>query len=159
MFSPVIQVTRMATHPQTLPLKKGELRVPPNVHVAAEEYAMHLDTAYWGGNADAYYPQRWLEKDEKTGTERFGGPAKGVSYLPWLSGPRKYSGAKFSQVEFCCVIGTLLSQYQVEPLIIGNETKKEAHNRLIGSIMESEFRATPKPTRPEEIGVKLNKRD
>jgi cytochrome P450 len=70
---------------------------------------------YWGSDALAFRPSRWIIADEKTGSEALM-TAKQGTFMPWASGPGVCPGMKFAQVEFAAVLSVLLHGAKVKPV-------------------------------------------
>ncbi|KAI0759738.1 cytochrome P450 [Trametes elegans] len=134
MHPPLAVTTRVAAQDDVLPLSRP-LRLPSGAlteHVAVRAGQtitvpithINTSTAFWGADARAFRPERWLPAAD-------GGIPKRVQelqghrhLLTFVDGPRMCLGRGFALAEFKAVLGVLIKNYTFE-LPDGPETKIE----------------------------------
>ncbi|MEH0971248.1 cytochrome P450 [Micromonospora sp. CPCC 205546] len=88
----------------TEPVELGGYRVPAGTFVWASIGAIHSDPRYWGADAAAFRPERWLEPDPPT-----------RAFLPWGGGAHRCLGAIFAQAELENILRTVLLHVELSP--------------------------------------------
>ena len=156
---PAPQMIRFAREPQLLAIGLDQtIEVPPETYVSGHFFHIHLNHKAWGLDASSFNPKRFVSIDTATGEEVLAGPPKDVGYVPWLTGPRTCPGKKFSQVEFVAVIGSLLSRYEVEPLVRAGQSPALAREKLIDVTDDFYFNLSAHLRRPREAGIRFVQR-
>ena len=157
---PVPQLIRYAKEPQLLAVGLDQtFEVPPETYVSGHFFHVHLNHKAWGPDASSFNPKRFISSDFTTGEEILAGPPKDAGYLPWLTGPRRCPGKKFSQVEFVAVIGSLLSRYEIEPLARAGQSPALAREKLVDVTNEFYFNISAHLRRPREARVRFVQRE
>ncbi|KAJ9614549.1 hypothetical protein H2200_002686 [Cladophialophora chaetospira] len=110
LYGPVVMMPRSTGESaQRLMIRGRDHIIPPKTSVTLNFAALHSHTKYWGNDALAFRPDRWIVPGQKkTGEPLLFQPAPG-SFVPWNGGPRVCPGKKFSQVEFVRVIFSLFA--------------------------------------------------
>jgi cytochrome P450 len=80
----------------------GGYPVEKGTFVLVSPWILHRRANAWP-DAEAFSPERWLDG---------GGPAHKLSYLPFLTGPRKCIGDAFAIMEATLVLALLLERYR-----------------------------------------------
>ncbi|KAI9758071.1 MAG: hypothetical protein M4579_003202 [Chaenotheca gracillima] len=147
LYGPTPEIAKSTNNgPQSLMTPRGPLHIPAGVQIHVNNVAMHLDPVYWGNDVENFRPQRWLSRDTN-GKEvpRPDFPAKGA-FMPWAGGARICPGQKFSLVEMCAVIVTVLAGWRVEIAKLSpNENSEAAKQRALKANEDRTFRITLQP--------------
>ncbi|KAF8807688.1 cytochrome P450 [Phlegmacium glaucopus] len=86
---------------------ESQLVIPKGMLVAIPVNVLQRDPAFWGKDADAFRPGRWLEKGNSSLLD-------GQELLAFSAGPRSCIGKSFATAEIKCLIITLLQQFSFQ---------------------------------------------
>jgi len=75
---------------------------PAGTVLSVPSYTIHRDVDVWGGDADAYRPDRWFEHDAG---------AMGRTFNPFSYGPRACVGRNLATMELAIIISSILRRY------------------------------------------------
>ena len=141
---------------QTLHLGNNKtLSLPPDTIVTINNPALHFRTDYWGPDALAWRPDRWIHHSEETGQETFLEPNHDAPYLPWSKGPRVCPGRKFAQVEFVAILLRLFHANRVLPVLEPGETDlAQARSRIKGLLEDAHADPGLMPRHPEKMRLR-----
>jgi cytochrome P450 len=157
LYGPVIFIPKYTnTAPQTLTIDNKEYTIPPKTYVSINSMALHSMPRYWGSDSMVWRPDRWittLQDSKGLKSEEHLQPTPG-SYVPWAHGPRICPGKKFSQVEFTAVIACLLRRHRVEPVLLGEESRPKASERILKVVEDSDLEVTLKMKHPEKVKLR-----
>ncbi|KAF4637518.1 hypothetical protein G7Y89_g575 [Cudoniella acicularis] len=167
LYSPVLTVPKCTgAAPATLRMDGREITVPPHTHIFLNIVALQTSPEYWGVDALAWKPGRWIKSLSQPSTlptspisdkEEIVTPVKG-SFIPWADGPRVCPGKKFSQVEFVAVIAVLLWKHRVEVIPREGEKAEEARKRVAAVVEDSGTKFTLQMRRPETVDLRFVER-
>ncbi|KAF8973678.1 cytochrome P450 [Flammula alnicola] len=93
--------------PLSEPLSDGgetQLVIPKGTIVVIPVNVLQTDANFWGKDADAFRPSRWLDRQK-------GGLLKGQELLAFSVGPRSCIGKTFATMEIKSLIVTLLQRF------------------------------------------------
>jgi cytochrome P450 len=110
--------------------------------------SMHYEPEIWGADVSQFKPSRWFDDNGNLIT-----PPKGT-FIPWSGGPRICPGMKMAQVEFVATFATLFRSARCEPLLVGEETNKEARKRLENIMADSMQKLTLQVKDPKAVKLK-----
>ena len=130
--------------------------------------ALHAHPRYWGEDALAWRPSRWIEhspgstseEDDvhtRISRERLLVPPKGV-YFAWSEGPRGCPGKKFSQVEFVATMATLFRSHRVDPVPKQGETLDQARHRVLEVVKDTRMQLLLQMRDPNSVAVTWSRR-
>ena len=113
--------------------------------------AIHTNPSYWGPDALAFRPSRFITSAGETlKHEELLQPPAG-NFIPWASGPRVCPGKKFAQVEFVAVTAKLFMKHRVSPKLEVGETKEMAAERVRKCVSDSGINITLSMKHPERV--------
>lgn len=134
LYTPVPVAKWTDSQPQQLSVGGQTITIPPDTMVIASYAAVHTHPAYWGADALAWRPSRWIQHvstGEGEGKEELMTPRRG-SFIAWSEGERSCPGKKFSQVEFVAAMAALFcGPWRVEPTRRPRESAAEARDRVL----------------------------
>ena len=84
--------------------------VPKGTKVVLCPWAINLNNALWGDDADKFNPDRWMAP----GTAGSGGAVSNYAFLTFLHGPRSCIGSRFAMAEMACLIAAFVGRYEFE---------------------------------------------
>ncbi|RDW64793.1 hypothetical protein BP6252_10444 [Coleophoma cylindrospora] len=159
LYSPVVSVPRYTAHSrQKLSVNGKSYDIPPRTNIFVNIAALHTNPRYWGNDALAWRPSRWITKstslDEDTIIEA---QPPGV-FIPWTSGPRVCPGKKFAQVEFVAVLAAMMSSWRVGVVREGAETQEQSRTRVLQIVQNSKVEFTLKMKKPNRVGLKWTRK-
>jgi len=113
-------------------------------------WASHTSPAHFSDPL-TWNPKRWIQahagddaSSNETATaanlaaEELKHPGSGSGFFAWGAGPRVCPGMKFSQVEFCGVLGSVMRRVRVEVVGDGGEEEKaKASEKLLSVLRDS----------------------
>ncbi|KAI0017068.1 cytochrome P450 [Xylariomycetidae sp. FL0641] len=130
------------------------LVVPADTMVIASYAAVHTHPSYWGSDARAWRPSRWIRTTSSTSKkptddnnnnnttsslpgaeeeeEELLTPRRGT-FVAWSEGERSCPGRKFAQVEFVAAVAVLFRRWRVRPAttVGSTETVDQARARVL----------------------------
>jgi cytochrome P450 len=121
---------------QTVSLQVGgkTILLPPKTMFIPSYAAVQTDPKYWGPDALAWRPSRWIQGGGEPGDEDLINIKKGT-FLGWSEGARDCPGKKFSQVEFVATMAALFRDWRVDPAPLHDgESREEAQKRVLDLI-------------------------
>ncbi|KAK4117916.1 putative cytochrome P450 [Canariomyces notabilis] len=121
---------------QTVSLQVGgkTILLPPKTMFIPSYAAVQTDPKYWGPDALAWRPSRWIQGGGEPGDEDLITFKKGT-FLGWSEGARDCPGKKFSQVEFVATMAALFRDWRVDPAPLHDgESREEAQKRVLDLI-------------------------
>lgn len=101
LYPPVSLTIRQAvvdTSIASVPIPKGTI-------VILAPWAINTSTALWGGDAQEFRPERWVENAS-------GGAGSNFSFLTFLHGPRSCIGQRFAAAEFACLVAWWVGTFE-----------------------------------------------
>jgi cytochrome P450 len=117
----------------------AEITLPPNTQIMLNSWACHASSMYFA-SPETWDPRRWV-------SPRDGTLLPSTFLYTWGAGPRICPGMKFSQVEFCAVLSSVLCKVRVrgekeevlkvlrdsvaEPLLLHVKRPEELHIQVI----------------------------
>jgi cytochrome P450 len=84
----------------------GGYRIRAGSIVLTSPWILHHDPRWWGGDAGAFRPERWLAPDFEASLPRF-------AYFPFGGGPRKCIGEGFAWMEGVLALATLARRWRL----------------------------------------------
>lgn len=84
----------------------GGYRIRAGSIVLLSPWIIHHDARWWGGDVDAFRPERWMQPDFEAGLPRF-------AYFPFGGGPRKCIGEGFAWMEGVLALATLARRWRL----------------------------------------------
>ncbi|KAK7908714.1 hypothetical protein PG985_016017 [Apiospora marii] len=134
LYTPVPVAKWTDSQPQQLSVGGNTITVPADTMVIASYAAVHTHPAYWGADALAWRPSRWIQQGTGDGDdkeEQLMTPRRGT-FIAWSEGERSCPGRKFSQVEFVATVAALFrGPWRVEPTRRPREGAAEARDRVL----------------------------
>ncbi|XP_060801131.1 cytochrome P450 4C1 [Amyelois transitella] len=106
LYPPVCLVMRNPT--QDFTLAPGVTLVP-GLTVLIHIRALHRNMKYWGGDADTFRPERFLEDP----------PTHPFAYIPFGKGSRMCLGAEYAMMSMKTVLASLVRRYRLLPPTAG----------------------------------------
>jgi cytochrome P450 len=147
-----------------------EVLIHPNTDVILNFSALHTHPDYWGPDALAFRPDRWIvdgkqgqavHESHKIDKDRpydwqsssLFQPAPGT-FVPWNGGPRLCPGKKFSQVEFVRVMAGLFGGGgRVRLVQEKGESSEDACKRAMKAVDEARVDFALKIRESGELGL------
>ena len=83
-------------------------RIPKGTIVVIPISPMQRTPQFWGANADAFNPERWMG-EKNVGS---GGAVSHLAFLTFLHGPRSCIGQTFARAEFACIVAALVGSFE-----------------------------------------------
>lgn len=133
LYTPVPVAKWTEKHAQILKVGENTITIPPATMVIPSYAAIHTHPKYWGPDALAWRPSRWIKKSSislNSFDEEIISLQRGV-FIPWSEGERSCPGKKFSQVEFVAAIAGLFREWRVDPIQQRGETLESARARVL----------------------------
>lgn len=96
-----------------LDLEVAGYTIPEGARVVASQWVMHRDPRFWGDDAEAFWPERWITSDGGYDEKAPGAP-KGA-WFPFGFASRRCIGEFFALTEAAVVLATLGARWQVRP--------------------------------------------
>ncbi|KAF2760438.1 cytochrome P450 [Pseudovirgaria hyperparasitica] len=123
LYPPVPMTLRQASKDTTI---AGHF-VPKDTTVFIPIWAINVNKAMWGDDAEEFNPERWMAP----GQANSGGAESNYAMTTFLHGPRSCIGQAFAQAEFKCLLAAIVGKFELEatdldtPLdIVGGVTQK-----------------------------------
>ncbi|XXH03924.1 hypothetical protein Hte_010332 [Hypoxylon texense] len=144
LYTPVPVAKWTENSAQTLQVGDKTITIPPETMVIPSYAAVHTHPRYWGPDALAWRPSRWITKSSANSNsfddEDILNPQRGA-FIPWSEGERSCPGKKFSQVEFVAAIAGLFRDWKAEPTRQKGETLEGARARVLELIEKDSAQA------------------
>ncbi|RYP16456.1 hypothetical protein DL765_005133 [Monosporascus sp. GIB2] len=138
LFAPVPLTLREAGPGATI---RGR-RIPAGTRVILAPWATNRDPALWGGDADEFRPERWLQgqgagraaaddRDHHDGAAdgkrhgSGGGASSNYAFLTFLHGPRSCIGQGFARAEFACLLACWVGRFE---FALRDEAERDERN-------------------------------
>ena len=123
--------------------------------------ALHTHPRYWGEDALAWRPSRWIvpstEQSNGANLEFLDGESLRVprqgTFVPWSEGARVCPGKKFAQVEFVAAIAALFRSHHVNPIVHSGEDAGNARQRILEMVMDSNMGFLLQIRNPTSVSV------
>ncbi|KAK0714043.1 benzoate 4-monooxygenase cytochrome P450 [Lasiosphaeria miniovina] len=96
----------------------GDMTFPEGTTLAIHPYSMMRDKSFWGPDAEAFNPDRWL-KDDSVELERF--------YMPFGLGYGGCPGINLAKIQMSKLAASLVRDYDVRQVNPGQEWSYEAY--------------------------------
>ena len=94
---------REATETVTVTTADGRsFLLPAGTAVLISPYVMHRLPQFWGPDAEAFNPDRWM-----------GSSSDPLAWMPFLSGPRSCIGRRFALMEMQVILATLVANFNM----------------------------------------------
>lgn len=167
LYNPVNSVNKatVGSHGQQLVIDGRSVLIPPNTMTNANVIGSATFPEYWGEDHLDWRPSRWIEcssqnqalktKDDLD-RESLVQPQKARgAFIPWSGGARVCPGKKFSQVEFVAAISILCRTYRIEAVPLQGETARQARERCLEVVNDSETQVTLGMRRGESVSLRL----
>ena len=106
VWAPVSLTMRVAAQDSTI----NNHFIPKGTLVLLCPWAINLNHALWGPDAETFNPDRWLAE----GQANKGGADSNYSFLTFLHGPRSCIGQKFAMAEFACLLASWVGRFETE---------------------------------------------
>ena len=128
--------------------------------------ALHSHPRYWGNDAVAWRPSRWISKSSNFDHEDIGArladeqlltPEKGA-YFAWSEGARSCPGKKFAQVEFVATMAVLFRDHRVQPVAQKGEALSQARVRVLNVVKDSRMQLLLNMRDPNSVAVTWSRR-
>ena len=104
---PTVPVTTREVVKQT---RLGNYVLPVGTSVHIVPWAINKSTQFWGSDATAFKPSRWIDAD---GTpNNTGGATSNYSSMTFLHGPRSCIGQAFARSELKCLLAAVVGRYE-----------------------------------------------
>jgi len=84
---------------------KFSMAVPKGSVVCIDVWAMHLNTLYWGEDAEEFRPERFID------TESYQWPRN--AFVPFSGGPRACIGQRFATAEMIGILASVVRRYRI----------------------------------------------
>ncbi|EJD41256.1 cytochrome P450 [Auricularia subglabra TFB-10046 SS5] len=116
LFPAEVRVTRYSVNDGSLPCQTRNASgvwEPSRVHFKAgtpcilDIHAVHLSSLYWGDDAEAFRPERFID------TPDWEWPRD--AWVPFTGGPHVCLGQRFATVESVCILARMLRKYRLTP--------------------------------------------
>ncbi len=107
LYPPLYVISRRAREP----IELGGWTVPAGDRLLTSPYVTHRDPRWWGPDAGAFRPERWLDASGQFGDTLPGQPRG--AYFPFGAGPRVCIGEPFAWMESVLMVGTLIRRWHV----------------------------------------------
>ena len=131
--------------------------IPPRTYVIVNVAGIHTNPSYWGPDALAFRPDRFITSTENIDEEELLQPPNG-NFIPWAAGQRVCPGKKFAQVEFVAVIAKLFMKHRVSPVLESGETLAMASERVKKCVLDSGIEIVLKMKHPEKVQLAWEKK-
>ncbi|RMZ73656.1 cytochrome P450 3A7 [Pyrenophora seminiperda CCB06] len=131
------------------PKAKGStsyIKLPPNTQLMLNSWASHTSAEHFH-NPLIWDPKRWVQAHDVSpnepvsvknlAAEELKHPGSGSGFFAWGTGPRICPGMKFSQVEYCGVLSSVLQRVRVEVVGDSEEDKDKARERVMSVLRDS----------------------
>jgi cytochrome P450 len=117
--------------------KSKTVVLPPKTMFIPSYAAVHTDPWYWGADALAWRPSRWIHtQGAMPGDEDLVAFEKKGTFLGWSEGARDCPGKKFSQVEFVATMAALFRDWRVDPAPLHDGEAPEAARKRVLDLIE-----------------------
>lgn len=102
--------------------------------VTIPQWAINVDAGMWGDDAEAFNPERWLDRrDDGTVTlNNTGGASSNYAMSTFLHGPRSCIGAAFARGEFACLLAAWVGRFEFE--FVDKELMDPAKLKIKGGV-------------------------
>ena len=130
------------------------ITLPPSTQIMLNSWACHTSASHFP-NPKTWDPKRWIQSNGALMH-----PTPGLGFFAWGAGPRICPGMKFSQVEFCAVLASVLNKVRVGLRVEADE-KHEAEKARLLSVLNDTI-AEPlllHVRRPEELWLQIAQRE
>ncbi|KAH7061668.1 cytochrome P450 [Paraphoma chrysanthemicola] len=124
----------------------SSITLPGTTQIMLNSWAAHTSATYFS-DPKTWDPKRWISSESppastttSADTETLLHPTPASGFLAWGSGPRVCPGMKFSQVEFCGVLGSVLSRVRVgldTDAEVGTREWEKEKERVLGVMRDS----------------------
>lgn len=94
------------------PTPLGGFTLPKGTNVLLAPWAINRSEFFWGKDAAAFQPQRWINADG-TGNNTGGAPSN-YALMTFLHGPRSCIGQGFARSELKCLLAAVVGRYEFE---------------------------------------------
>lgn len=131
--------------------------IPADYLVVPSLQALHTHPRHWGDDSLVWRPERWIQGFGDFKSESLFLPPKGT-YFPWSDGIRNCPGKKFAQVEFVATLAALLRSYVVEPVPRSGESLKDARDRTLRVVKNSNVELLLEMRDPSSVSVRWMER-
>ncbi|KAI9827286.1 MAG: hypothetical protein M1832_005424 [Thelocarpon impressellum] len=84
--------------------------IPQGTKVMIPVWAFNTATDFWGPDAAAFNPDRWMGP----GRANTGGASSNYAFMTFLHGPRSCIGQGFAKAEFACLLAALVGRFEME---------------------------------------------
>ena len=119
-------------------------KVPAGTGILICPYAINRSPEFWGETAEDFSPERWIDRDEKTGRDvpnRHGGARTKYAHLTFLHGPRSCIAKDLARAVLRCALVGIFGRFKVELKEVGQKV-------TVGGTLTSQ---------PVEMHLKLSK--
>ncbi|KAF2829922.1 cytochrome P450 [Ophiobolus disseminans] len=87
--------------------------VPKSTVIFVIPWAINRNPKLWGPDAEAFVPERWIDKEMGRATMN-GGADSNYSFLTFLHGPRSCIGERFARAEMRSLVAALVGMFRFE---------------------------------------------
>lgn len=90
----------------------GEQHIPQGTEVLISPWVINRSKDFWGPDADAFKPERWINNGQSDEDED-GTPKAGSNYyfMTFLHGPRSCIGQNFAKAELRCLLAAMALRF------------------------------------------------
>ncbi|KAH7068503.1 cytochrome P450 [Paraphoma chrysanthemicola] len=124
------------------------ITLPGSTQIMLNSWAAHTSATHFT-DPKTWDPKRWISSESPPASTTTGSsadaetllhPTSASGFLAWGSGPRVCPGMKFSQVEFCGVLGSVLAKVRVgldTDAEVGTREWEKEKERMLGVMRDS----------------------
>lgn len=109
LYPTVPLTTRVAVRDTTI----GGQFIPKDTQVFIAPWATNRDPKLWGSDAEAFVPDRWIDKTTGRATMN-GGADSNFAFLTFLHGPRSCIGERFARAELRALLAAFVGSFAME---------------------------------------------
>lgn len=111
LFPPVGMMMRLNRYEEHF----AGYKVPAGTNLVIPVHLLHRHPKYWGPDAEAFQPERWLvDKNGSGGVASGGIDTKGFTFLPFSAGGHNCIGYKFATMEAKLIMAHMVRALRVE---------------------------------------------
>ncbi|KAJ7614590.1 high nitrogen upregulated cytochrome P450 monooxygenase 2 [Mycena polygramma] len=90
----------------------GSIFIPEGAAVYIPPYAVHRDPRYFSPDPDRFWPERWLESENRNSLEPV--QTDRSAFIPYSIGPMNCAGKAMAQLELQFVVATLVQELEMK---------------------------------------------
>ncbi|KAH8648276.1 cytochrome P450 monooxygenase-like protein [Tricladium varicosporioides] len=164
-LSQLVKTTNLTR--QSLKVGSVVYNIPAGTSVHCSLPALHTHPLYWGSNALAWDPRRFIStsSSESTLSPKFRknpfeaeilAPDTSENFMPFAWGQRVCPGKLFAQVELVGVLAVLFKEWRVKPEPKDGETQDQARDRVWKNslVVDHEGHMLHEMLNPKDVGLR-----